>query len=84
VRTASLQAVNGHDHAVGLACLIACPAISGLFVGVVAAAIASASGLGNAVASGLLVAAIVFVANACAICLAARGAYRYAVRRPNA
>jgi hypothetical protein len=84
VSTASLQTATRHDRAVGLACLIACPAISGLFVGVVAAAIASASGRENAAASGLLVAAIVFVANACAICLAARGAYRHAVHRANA
>jgi hypothetical protein len=81
VRNATSEKSNRHDRALGLACVIACPAISGLFFGLVAAAAVLASGRGNAAAIALLVGSIMFVANACAICLTASTAYQHSLQR---
>jgi hypothetical protein len=72
---------RAHDRALGLACLIACPAISGLFLGLIAVVGAYPNGGGHAVALGSLVGGIAFVANVMAICLAAAAARGHAGRR---
>jgi len=69
------------DRAVGVACLIGCPAISGLFLGLVAIVCAYPSGGSHTVVLGAVVAVVAFAANTIAICLTAFGIHRNAVRR---
>ena len=69
------------DRALGVACLVACPAISGLFLGLVALVYAYPSDDGHAVVLGSLVGAITFAANALAIRLTASTVHGRAVRR---
>jgi hypothetical protein len=69
------------DRALGVACLIACPAISGLFLGLVAVVCAYPTHGGNAVTLGSLVGGITFAANALAICLTACIVHIHATRR---
>jgi hypothetical protein len=69
------------DRALGAACLIACPAISGLFLGLVAILYAYPAGSSHALALGSAVGGIAFVANALAICLTASHSARLTSRR---
>ena len=70
-----------HDRAVGVACLVVCPAISGLFVGVVAIVCVSATGAGTALRLGSIVGVATFVANTLAICLTASTVHARALHR---
>jgi len=70
-----------NDRALGIACLIGCPAISGLFLGLVAVVCAYPAGGGHTVVVGAVVAVVTCAANAIAICLTASGIHRNAVRR---
>ena len=70
-----------HDRALGVACLIACPAISGLFLGLVALVCVSPTRGGHAFVFGSLVGAVAFAANAMVICLTASTIHGHAVRR---
>jgi len=72
------------DRALGVACLVACPAISGLFLGLIAVVGAYPTGGGHAVALGSLVGAVAFVANMVAICLTASATRVRAGRRARA
>ena len=74
-------ASSRHDRALGVACLVACPAISGLFLGLVALVYAYPSDGGHALVLGSLVGAITFAANALAICVTASTVHVHAVRR---
>ena len=69
------------DRALGVACLIACPAISGLFLGLVDILYAYPAGSSHALALGSAVGGIAFVANALAICLTASYSARLTTRR---
>jgi hypothetical protein len=81
LRIVSCEEPSAHDRALGVACLVVCPAISGVVFGLVATAATYASGHGDAVAVGALVGFVMFVANAFAICLTASSAYLRSVRR---
>jgi hypothetical protein len=72
---------RGHDRTLGVACLIACPAITGLFLGLVAIVCASPAADGNAVALGIRVGAIAFAVNAIAICFTACAQHLHAGHR---
>jgi hypothetical protein len=72
---------RGYDRVLGVACLVACPAISGLFLGLVAIVGAYPTDGGHAVALGSLVGGIAFAANLVAICLIAVAARVHAGRR---
>ena len=72
---------RGYDRVLGVACLVAFPAITGLFLGLVAIVAAYPTDGGHAVALGSLVGAIAFTANLVAICLTASGARVHAGRR---
>ena len=76
-------ASSRRDRALGTVCLVGCPAISGLFLGLVAALCTLAAGGGRAIVIGSLVAGIAFAANTLAICLTASAAPSHAVRREN-
>jgi hypothetical protein len=69
-----------HDRTLGVACLIACPAISGLFVGFVALLCVYPTRGGHAFVVGSLVGAVAFAANAIAICLTASSVHLHALR----
>ncbi len=67
------------DRLLGAACLVACPAISGVFLGLVAALCVSPGG--HAIAIGVLVGAGGFAANALAIGLTAFAVEHHARHR---
>jgi hypothetical protein len=69
-----------HDRMLGAACLIAFPAITGVFLGLVAIVCASPTA-GNAVGLGLRIGFIAFAVNAIAICLAACTQHLHASHR---
>jgi hypothetical protein len=64
----------------GVACLVACPTISGLVLGLIAMAFSYPTGAGHAFAVGSLVGGTTFVANALAICLTACTVRAHAIR----
>ena len=74
-------ASSRRDRALGAVCLVGCPAISGLFLGLVAVLCTHATGGGRAIFIGSVVAGIAFAANALAICLTASAAHSHAVRQ---
>ena len=76
----SLQS-SRHDRYLGLACLIACPAITGLFVGLIAIVSASPTGGVHAISVGARVGAAAFAVNALAICFTAAAIHASALRR---
>ena len=65
------------DRALGAACLIVSPAISGLFLGLVATACTYPTRGSNAFGFGSLVGAIAFAANLVAIYVVASGSARW-------
>ena len=73
-------ASSRHDRILGLACLIACPAISGLFIGLVATVCTYPTRGGQALVFGSLVGALAFAANATAIYLTAVSAHFHSQR----
>lgn len=76
----SLQS-SRHDRFLGLACLVVCPAITGVFVGLIAIVSASPAGGVHAISVGARVGGVAFAANALAICLTAAAIPASAVRR---
>jgi hypothetical protein len=70
-----------NDRLLGVVCLIACPAISGVFLGVIAALCAYPADSDHAITIGAVVGACAFAANAIAICLTAVAAEGRAQRR---
>jgi hypothetical protein len=70
-----------HDRLLGVVCLIACPTISGLFLGFVAGLCAFPVAGAHAITIGAIVGACAFTANAVAICLTAVAAEGRARRR---
>ena len=69
------------DRALGVACLIGCPLMSGLFLGLVAVVCVSPAGGGDVFRLGALVGIVAFTANAFAICLTASTIHHNAVGR---
>ena len=69
-----------HDRALGVACLVACPTISGLVLGLIAMVFSYPTGAGHAFAVGSLVGGTTFAANALAICLTACTVRAHAIR----
>ena len=65
-----------HVHPlITLTLLVACPAMSGLFLGGIAFVLTRAAGSHSALAAGVIVGGAIFAANAVALCMAlARGA----------
>jgi hypothetical protein len=73
--------VGRRDRLVGAVCLVLCPAVSGIFLGLVALLCVYPSDGGHALGVGALVAVGGFAVNAMAICLAAVAAEGHARRR---
>src|SRR2546423_1156525 len=69
------------DRLLGVLCLVGCPMISGVFLGVVAVLCAYPAGRDHAIKIGIIVGACGFVANAVAIGLTAVAAEGRAQRR---
>lgn len=76
----SLQS-SRHDRFLGLACLVVCPAITGLFVGLIAVVSASPTGGVHAISVGARVGGVAFVVNALAICFTATAIHASAIHR---
>jgi hypothetical protein len=70
-----------HDRVLGIACLVLCPALTGLFLGLVAIVCAYPNNGGHAVALGTAVAVVAFAVNALAICVTATALHLQATRR---
>ena len=60
-----------HDRLVGIACLVLCPLVSGIFFGAVAVVLLSPDGGVNALHVAALAAGLAFAANLIAICAVA-------------
>jgi hypothetical protein len=70
-----------HDRLIGAICVVVCPAISGVFLGLVAVLCVYPSGGDHAIKVGALVGCVALVANAFAICLTAATTESHAHRR---